>query len=326
MRAIILSAGYGTRLWPLTEDRTKPAIPILGKPLVGYVAEYLSAYGCDEVVVNLHHRPESVRRALGDGSEFGVKLYYVEEPEILGTSGALDNARALLYGDTFVVINGKIITDIDLNAALATHRRTKALATLVVLPNVECERFSVVDCTEGLLRGFGGMPVKANFSELNPPLMFTGIHILEPGIFDYVPRSVFSHSTTDVYPLALAKGETVAVHVAEGYWHELSTLRRYLDISLNLMAQKEENVTVGSDCRISKDADISDSVLWDNVDVAEGARVKRAVLADNVKIAAGETIEDAAVVCASLVRGKTPPEKALKGEFQGDNFVVPLTG
>ena len=78
MRAIVLSAGYGTRLWPLTEDRTKPAIPILGKPLVGYVAEYLAGYGIDEIVVNLHHRPESVRRALGDGSRFGVKLYYVK--------------------------------------------------------------------------------------------------------------------------------------------------------------------------------------------------------------------------------------------------------
>src|SRR5687767_8222730 len=104
MRAIILSAGYGTRLWPLTEDRTKPAIPILGKPLVGYVAEYLTAYGFDEIVVNLHHRPESVRKALGDGSRFGVKLHYVEEPEILGTSGALDNTREFFEHDTFLVV------------------------------------------------------------------------------------------------------------------------------------------------------------------------------------------------------------------------------
>src|SRR4029079_10057685 len=102
MRAIVLSAGYGTRLWPLTEERTKPAIPILGKPLVGYVAEYLAGYGFDEVVVNLHHRPESVRRAVGDGSACGVKLHYVDERECLGTSVALDNARGLFESDTFV--------------------------------------------------------------------------------------------------------------------------------------------------------------------------------------------------------------------------------
>src|SRR6266481_4434101 len=135
MRAMILSAGYGTRLWPLTEDRTKPALPILGKPLVGYVAEYLMGYGCKEIVVNLHHRPDSVRRALGDGAQFGVSLNYIEEPVILGTSGALDNARHLLDQETFIVINGKIITDIDLDAAMETHRQTKALATLVLLPN-----------------------------------------------------------------------------------------------------------------------------------------------------------------------------------------------
>src|SRR5918996_2451172 len=104
MRAMILAAGYGTRLWPLTLDRAKPALPFMGRPLVGYVAEYLARYGCDEIVVNLHHRPESVRNALGDGSRFGVRLHYVEEPIILGTSGALDNTRAFFDSDTFLVV------------------------------------------------------------------------------------------------------------------------------------------------------------------------------------------------------------------------------
>lgn len=325
MRAMILSAGYGTRLWPLTEDRTKPAIPILGKPLVGYVAEYVAQYGCDEVVVNLHHRPESVRRALGDGSKFGVKLHYVEEPEILGTSGAWDNARALLENDTFIVVNGKIITDIDLNAALETHRRTKAIATLVLLPNPACERFSIVETADGRLRGFGGMPATADFSQECPPLMFTGIQILEPEVFDYVPRGVFSHSTTDVYPQALANGERIAVHVASGNWYELSTIRRYLDISLLLTPEGGPRITSGSRCQISETAEVSDAILWDNVTVESGARVRRAVLADNVRIASGEVIENAAVVCASLVEGKTPPAKAIKGEFRARNFVVPLT-
>src|SRR6185295_2731637 len=158
MRAIILSAGYGTRLWPLTEDRTKPALPILGKPLVGYVAEYIASYGFDDIVVNLHHRPESVRAALGDGSKFGVKLHYVEEPVILGTSGALDNTREFFQDETFLAINGKIITDVDLRAALATHSKTNALATLVLLENTQRERFSIVQVDRGRITGFGGMP------------------------------------------------------------------------------------------------------------------------------------------------------------------------
>jgi NDP-sugar pyrophosphorylase family protein len=327
MRAMILSAGYGTRLWPLTEDRTKPAIPIMGKPLVGYVAEYLARYGCDEIVVNLHHRPESVRHALGDGSKFGVQLTYVEEPEILGTSGAIDNARSLFEADTFIVVNGKIITDIDLSAALETHRRTAAIATLVLLPNAACEKFSIVKTSAGCLTGFGGMPDASEFSESNPPFMFTGIQILEPRILNYIPRGIFSHSTTDVYPKAVAAGERVSVHIADGRWFELSTMQRYLDVSLLLLGERgdrEETLSAGVGCEISETAEVTESVLWDNVKVASGARVRRAILADNVEIAAGEVLENVAVVCASLVEGKIPPEKAPKGVLRGSNFVVPL--
>ena len=328
---MILAAGYGTRLWPLTVDRTKPAIPFLGKPLVGYVAEYLSRYGCREVVVNLHHRPESVREALGDGSRFGVHLDYVEEETILGTSGAMDNARHLLEGETFFAVNGKIVTDIDLTKALETHRRMDALVTLVLLPNAKRERFSVVETQDGLVTGFGGMPAPLSSDEgehddeKNVPLMFTGIQILEPRIFDYIPRGVFSHSVTDVYPKAMAQGERIAAHVASGRWYELSTIPRYLDISLALLKDTGRDVDVGDGSLILPGADVRESVLWENVRVEDGARVRRAVLGDGVVIPSGASVENAAVVRAELVRGSTPPPKALKGEFRGGNFVVPLS-
>src|ERR1700741_1418548 len=322
MRAIVLSARYGTRLWPLTEDRTKPAIPILGKPLVGYVAEYLAGYGIDEIVVNLHHRPESVRRALGDGSRFGVKLHYVEEPEILGTSGALDNTRAFFENETFVVVNGKIITDIDLKAALETHRKSNALATLVLLPNDRRERFSVIETEGGRVKGFGGMPVDSGAD--TTPLMFTGIHIMEPRILEYVPRGVFSDSVVHVYPKAMANGEILAAHVASGKWRELSTLKRYLDISVELLKETGKTLVSGKNNNIDGSATVSYSILWDNVEVGAGAQISRAVLADNVKISAGESVENAVVVPRSLVEGKKPPEKALPGHFQGENFIVPL--
>lgn len=322
MRAIVLSAGYGTRLWPLTEDRTKPAIPILGKPLVGYVAEYLAGYGIDEIVVNLHHRPESVHRALGDGSRFGVRLHYVEEPVILGTSGALDNTRSFFEGETFVVVNGKIITDIDLSAALETHRKSNALATLVLLPNARRERFSVVETEDGRIKGFAGMPVDSGAGPV--PLMFTGIHIMEPRILEYVPRGIFSDSVIHVYPTAMANGEILAAHVAAGKWRELSTLKRYLDISVELLKEAGRPFASGVNNLIAGSSTVSESVLWDSVEVGAGAHVSRAVLADNVKIKAQETIQNAVVVPRSLVEGKKPPEKALPGYFQGENFIVPL--
>jgi NDP-sugar pyrophosphorylase family protein len=323
MRAMILAAGYGTRLWPLTVDRTKPAIPFLGRPLAGYVAEYLARYGYGDIVVNLHHRPESVREALGDGRRFGVRLQYVLEPEILGTSGALDNARPLLEDGTFVVVNGKIVTDIDLAAALETHRKTDALATLVLRPNSSRERFSIMETQDGMVTRFGGMPDPA--IQGSPiPLMFTGIQILEPRIFSYIPRGVFSHSTTEVYPKAIAAGERIAAHIAEGMWYEVSTLQRYLDISLALLADEGRTIQTGAGGCIAPGASVEQAVLWDRVIVSDGARVRHAVLADGVEVADGETIENAVVVRAELVQGIDSPAKAPRGTRQGDKFVVPL--
>jgi NDP-sugar pyrophosphorylase family protein len=326
MKAMILAAGYGERLWPLTADRTKPALPVLGKPLVGYVAEYLARFGITEVIVNLHHRPESVKRALGDGRQFGVHLKYVHEPIILGTSGALDNARGLLDRETFVVINGKLITDIDLKAAIDAHRQQNALATLVLRANPKRERFSIVETRGGLVTRFCGMPVQsAEVSTEAEPLMFTGIQILEPRIFDYIPRGVFSHSTVDVYPQAIATGERIAAHVGTGMWYELSTLQRYLDISLALLEQEGRDVYAGRNPSIGGSADVRESILWDDVTVESNARIRRTIIGDGVRIRSGEQFQDAVIVRADLVAGKSPPAKALKGRIEGDNFVVSLS-
>lgn len=334
---MILAAGLGTRLWPLTIDRAKPAIPFMGQPLVGYVAEYLGRHGFQDVVVNLHHRPESVRAALGDGSRFGVRLHYVFEPEILGTSGALDNARGLLADETFVVVNGKIATDIDLRAALETHRRTGALATLVLRRNVERDRYSVIHTRAGLVTGIGGFPEsdKAGSeapashhekveAEAGAPLMFTGIQILEPRVFDYIPRGVFSDTVKVVYLPAIERGDRLAAHVAEGYWHELSTVRRYLETSLALMKREGRDVEAGEGSVVEEGADVSDCVLWENVRVRAGARVRRAVLGAGVEVGPGETFEDVAVVRAELAATEERPEKGLAGEVRGTNFVAPM--
>src|SRR5215470_10727186 len=122
MKGFILAAGFGTRLWPLTEDRTKPAIPFLNRPLITYSVDYLASFGIRDLIVNLHHQPESIKMALGDGSEAGVSIQYSLEEKILGTSGALDRVRNALLDDDFVVVNGKIVTDLDLKKAIEEHK------------------------------------------------------------------------------------------------------------------------------------------------------------------------------------------------------------
>jgi NDP-sugar pyrophosphorylase family protein len=331
MKAFILAAGFGTRLFPLTSDRTKPAIPFLGKPLVGYVAEYLSRFGFQDVIVNLHHQPDSVKRALGDGSKYGVNIEYtVESPKILGTSGALDNARHLLENEPFLIVNGKIITDIDIAAAVEAHRAGGGIATMVLKPNVKRERFTMVETEDGLVKGFGDFAHPFSEEEIRDtehdpavPLMFTGIHILEPEAFEYIPQGVYSDIVPSFYSPAIANGEKIVAHISDADWYELSTIPRYLDISLAML--NGSNVYIGSDCSVASSAGVRDSVLWDDVTVESNVNLYRTIIADGVTIPVGSHYENAAIVRAEMVRNcEDIPEKALKGYIQDENYIVPL--
>jgi NDP-sugar pyrophosphorylase family protein len=331
MKAIILAAGFGTRLWPLTVGRTKPALPFLNRPLIAFTIDYLRRYGFEDVIINLHHEPDSVRQQIGDGSRFGVRIHYsVEEPEILGTSGALDNVRDLLSDETFIVINGKIITDVDLAAALATHRQQRALATLVLKPNQKLERFSEVKITDdGRIAEFAGFPNPSNqppTTDHQPPLMFTGIHVMEPTIFEYIPRGVFSDSVRDVYPKAMADGKMIAAHVAaaESSWYELSTIGRYLEISLEFLARDGRDLVMDESCQVASDARVSRSVLWKRVLVESSANLTDCIVGDDVIIPAGSEFSRAVIVRADLAAASERPEKALPGVVVGDNLVVPF--
>src|SRR5262249_27646675 len=147
---------------------------------------------------------------------------------------------------------------------------------------------------------------------------------MSPRIFDFIPRGVFSHSTTDVYPQAIERDERIVAHVATGKWRELSTLRRYRDISVEILHERGMTSFAGKRSVIAESADLQDVIAWDDVVIEEGARIVQSILGDTVKIGAGETIENCVVVAAALVEGKSRPAKALEGHRQGENFVVPL--
>ena len=321
MKGMILAAGFGTRLWPLTEDRTKPAIPFVNRPLVAYSVDYLKSAGICDIVVNVHHRPESIKSALGDGSAFGIRLRYSYEREILGTGGALDNVREWLEDDEFVVVNGKIVTDLDLSRAIAVHRDHGALATLVLRRNEKREHFSIVETSKaGQVISFDGFP---GDKDARPdlqcvPLMFTGIQVMSPGIFRYIPRGRFSHTTSDVFPQAIEAGERIVGHVARGSWKELSTIARYLDESIRTARGSGDSNIVGENCQIEPGAMVVDSVLWKRVHVMAGAHVERCVLGDGVRIEAGEVFRNSVIVRAEIVR------EIERGRVERDRLVAPI--
>ena len=248
--------------------------------------------------------------------------------------------RDLLSDDDFVVINGKIITDIDLHSAIRTHQKQGAIATLVLKENRARERFSIVEIDERQwISRFAGFPEpmataadsQNSSSGLLPPepapLMFVSIHILSPRIFNYIPRGRFSDTVCDVYPLAMRAGEPVIAHLAEGNWYEFSTLTRYLELTLALLGKEGNSVVQGANCKIEAGASISDSILWDGVRVERGAVIHQAVLGEGVRIPANSRIERAVVVRREIIH-KGPEERQrveiASIEEVGDNLIVHL--
>ncbi len=233
--------------------------------------------------------------------------------------------------DTFVVINGKIITEINLEAAFSTHRQRQALATLILRRNREWDRFSIVEADgDGRIRRFGGFPTPLT-REGNPstqhgglvddsaPLMFTGIQILEPEIFEFIPRGRFSHTTLEAYPRAIEAGRLIAAHVAEERWYDLSTLDRYLRASLELLQQQGTSILLGWGSNVENGADVTGSILWERVFVNRSAKLHHCIVGDDVVIPPDSRFERVAIVRAALCSG--PPER---GSIIGDNLVVPF--
>jgi len=230
-------------------------------------------------------------------------------------------------------MNGKVVTNIDLSAAVAEHRARGALATLVLKENVAREHFSIVDVdARGRITRFAGFP-EPEVSEVpidgsasqqtvvpidTAPLMFTGIQVLSPEILEYVPRSRFSHSTVDVYPPAIRAGEPIIAHISNADWFEMSTLNRYLEANLRLMRNDGRSMIAGQDCVVADGATVEESVLWDRVSVGQGAHLNHVVLGDDVQIPAGAVVERAVVVRRSNMR------EVERGEVRGDNIIVPI--
>ena len=236
MRAMVLAAGLGERMRPLTEGRAKPSLPLLNKPIIVHALEYLKRFNVSDVVINLHHQPESIRGLIGGGSRLGVKVSYSEESVILGTAGGLKKAEPFLRENgPFILMNSDFVSDCDLAAALKKHSESGALATLVLISLQSGPDYGVVevDERERIIRISGRPegPPDPHAGRYN----FTGIHILEPAIFDEIPAGRKVEINSEIYPRLIAAGKMIRGYVHSGLWRELGTPQLYIDGSIALL-------------------------------------------------------------------------------------------
>ncbi|WP_455371181.1 nucleotidyltransferase family protein [Petrachloros mirabilis] len=225
MKAMILAAGMGTRLRPLTNTIPKPLLPIAGTPLIVWNLLLLKRHGFQDVIINLHHLGPMIEQALGNGSKYGVRIHYSHEPVILGTGGGIKQAEPDFSGEPVLVLNGDTLFELDLEALWNSHQERKAAATLVLRADPDAARWGLVEVgsDDRILRITGrgrtdSSPIK--------PRMFAGIHILQPRLLRDVPKGKES-SIIDAYVAAIQRDEHVYGYDLPGYWSDVGTPQRY---------------------------------------------------------------------------------------------------
>lgn len=236
MRAIILAAGFGKRLMPLTKDIPKPLLPVLGKPIIQHNIEWLKANGINEIAVNLHHLPSKIIELLGNGSKFGVKITYSVEKEILGTAGGVKKLERFVKGP-FLVCYGDNLTNLDVKELLQFHKRKKGIAAICLheIKKDELKDASIVNLSkDSRILSFAEKPDNAAIKKLmknRNNYSNAGIYILEPSILNLIEKNKFSDFARDIFPKLLKQGKKIyGCPLKNCFWAELGTLKKYKNV------------------------------------------------------------------------------------------------
>ncbi|MBA3281269.1 MAG: NTP transferase domain-containing protein [Acidimicrobiia bacterium] len=351
MKAVIMAGGEGSRLRPLTSNCPKPMLPLANRPMMEHVVNLLKQHGIDDIVVTVAYLANQIRTYFGDGSEFGVKMAYATEDNPLGTAGSVRNAMDEL-GERFLVISGDVLTDIDLGKILAFHEEKGALATIGLVSVDNPLEFGIVITREdGSIDRFLEKPT---WGQVFSDTINTGIFVLEPEIFDFIPEGRPVDFSSEVFPALLEAEKPLFGAVAEGYWEDVGTLESYVSSHRDVMdgrvqvdvpgfelgrgvwlgegadvhpdATIDGFAVIGENCRVEAGTRIGDyTVLGGNVRVRGGADIERSVVHDNAYLGEGVTLRGS-VICrsADLRRGARCDDGSVIGDecFIGDNAHV----
>ncbi len=300
MRAMVLAAGLGTRLRPLTYEITKPMVPVLDRPVMEHILDLLDRHGFQEVIANLHYFPDTIREF------FGERLSYHHEPELLGTAGGVRACAEFFGEEAFLVISGDALTDIDLGAFTARHRAAGGIATLAVKEVSDTREYGVVlHDRDGRITGFQEKPAP---EEALSRLGNCGIYIFEPEIFDYFPPRDFVDWAQDVFPTLLENDVPFFVHEIHDYWNDVGSLAELRqgtfdalagELRLALDAQElAPGVLAAGGSQLPPDTEL-DGGAWIGAGVQIGARVRLlgpVVLGRGASVGAGAQLRSSIVL------------------------------
>lgn len=302
MQAIILAGGKGTRLRPLTMHTPKPIVPLANQPFLLYQIELLKRADVKDLILSLSYQPHKIEDRLGDGTDYGVRISYTVETSPLGTAGAYRNAKTLI-NDTTVVLNGDILTNVDLNQVIAFHREREAAATIMLVPVANPKAYGLVKTTDdGRVTEFLEKP---KTDDITCNTINAGIYILEPRILDYVPEGETFMFEYGVFPKLLERSEPFYAYTWNGYWKDIGTSASYLQANLDVLAglinipegvsrergEKFDETAeidtlsvVDSSCVIKAGAQIVNSVVGPNCYIEERAHIEESIVRSGSRI------------------------------------------
>lgn len=324
MKAMVLAAGLGTRLKPITYTIPKPMVPVIDRPVMAHLLGLIERHGFTGAVANLHYFPDTIREYFGDGSAFGVDLEYNFEPELLGTAGGVRAVREHFGDEPFLIISGDALTDIDLTALVERHRGSGGVATLTVKRVSDTREYGVVLHDEsGRITGFQEKPDPA---EALSDLGNCGIYVFSPEIFDYFPDSDFVDWAQDVFPVLLGNDVPFYIHEIEEYWNDVGSLAELREgtidaltgaLDLGIAGTGEPHGVHAAEAGALDAAELVEGPVWvgRGCEIGEGARLLGPVIiGDGAKVGAGAAVRDTIVFPGGEVAAGTLAIGAILGQ------------
>ena len=292
MKAMILAAGMGKRLRPLTTVYPKVLVPVVNKPVVDRAVEFLKIHGVQEIIINAHHHYQKIVNYLKKGNPLGMRTEVRIEKEILGTGGGIKNTQDFWDKDPFIVINGDILTDIDLGKVYEFHLKRDNLITMV-LHDFPVHNKIGVDNEMNILSIGPGTSLKGTFA-------FTGIHVMNPEILDYIPENK-RYSIIECYRRLIDLRKPIKGYLATGHrWIDIGTIADYLRSNFNLLPP--EKIAIAPECHVDLDATLKDwAVIGKRSSIEKGALVKRSVLWNDVTVRQGIKVVDSVITSGVIV-------------------------
>ena len=287
--ALLLTAGLGTRLRPLTDVRAKPAIPVAGEPLIRRIITWLAGQGVTDLVLNLHHLPHTLTAVVGDGSDLGARVRYSwEQPMVLGSAGGPRRALPMLgppeSNEAFFLVNGDTMTDLDLRDLASAHDATDALVTLALVPNREPHKYGgVLTAGDGRVTGFAARGANAEGS-----FHFIGVQVVRAEAFRALPDGQAVNSIGDAYDrLLMSRPGSIRGYFCDAAFRDIGTTSDYWTTSFAYLGGRPADQAYGQRVRIDASARITRSILWDDVEVGAHSVVEECIVTDLVRIPAG---------------------------------------